>query len=358
MAKDLHLKHVCPHFVVGEWLAVENDRMRLQTVKYPSSSQVVIERNGIEIPQEGLFSRISLAGTEVQPFEIEKGVSDTFRFTVNEGPLQTIILPSGKSVTAEAVARSINDQAHDVSARASEGRVSLQTFEGGDDVTFFLKKGTAHKILGFPAHRFYQGREVVPAWKLIKTPDTPDERARHILFERPLKTTDDIFEVSYYTRRSDCRRCQGLGIEHDIRHNNYGDPQFVGGIDLLVQEVEKIVFTIQGSNVFYNWYGTSITDLIGSKVINGGKFIESQLVQEISSTLERYRNVKIQQSKHQPVGDQEFLLKVKNIAVKQDRLDPTVFRIRIDLQNRADEVDQIQKTLAINPNAEGFEVVR
>lgn len=348
MAKDLLLKHVCPHFVVGEWLAVEDDRKRLIPIKNPSSSQVVIERNGVLVPQEGLFSKVSIAGTEIQPFEIKRGVNDTFRFTVNEGSLQTATLPSGERISAAKIAQSITEQTTGIQCFESNGRVRVATYEGGDNVTLFLKKGSAHLTLGFPDQRFYQGREVVPPWNLVKTPNTVDELARHISFERPLKTVDDVFEVSYYTRREDCRRCQGIGVEHDLRHDTYGDPEFVDGIDLLVQEVEKIVFTIQGSNIFYSWYGTSLSDLIGSKIARAGRILESQLVNEISTTLERYRNVKIQQSKHQPVGDQEFLLKVKNIFIRQDQLDPTIFRIRIDLQNRAQEVDQIRKTLSIN----------
>jgi len=128
----------------------------------------------------------------------------------------------------------------------------------------------------------------------------------------------------------------------------------VRGVDLLVQEVEKIVFTIRGSNIFYSWYGTTLSDLVGQKIVGSGQLVESQLVTEIALTLDRYRDVKIQQSKLQPVTDQEFLMRIKNIEVRQDDVDSTIFRIRVDLQNRSDQVDQIQKTLIIN-NIDGFE---
>lgn len=355
MAKDFQLKHKCPHFVVEEWLAVENDRRTLLPLRNPSSKNITVKKNGKVIPKEGLVSRVSFSSMKQQPFSIEKGFNDKIKFTINKGPLQVITIPSGLRVKSSAIVEAFNEQSSGIRVEEINGRIRIETKEAGPQATLFLKKGSGHDAIGIPYHRFYKGREVVPSWGVVRE-DLQFENGvrKKIYFENPLKTTDDIFEVSYHTRRVDCRRCAGIGIENDIRYDVFGDPKMVRGIDLLIQEVDKIVFTIQGSNVFYSWYGTSIADMVGEKIIGGGRAIEAQLVSEIGVALDRYRDVKIQQSKLQPIGDQEFLMRVKNIQVSQDRVDPTIFRIRVDLQNRSNEVDKIEKTLIVN-TTDGFE---
>lgn len=347
MAKDLLLKHVCPHFVVREWLAINDDRKVIDTVRLPSSSSVQVRANGILIPNGGLTSPVSIASRNAQPFAITRNTNDQLRFTVNEGTLQTVFLPTGQNVTASLIVEAINAQAQGLVAEESSGRIRLTTDTTGEETTLYLQGGSSHETLGFTASRFYRGRTIFPGWNLTRRPNTVDPLERRIEFSSPVRADDDIFEVSYFTRRQECRRCSGLGIENDIRFDERGDPIFVTGIDLLAQEVEKITFTIRGSNVFYNWYGTSITDLIGTKIIRGGSLIESQLVTEISNTLENFRSVKQQQAGLQPVGDQEYFQRVRNISVVQDANDPTVFRIRIEIQNAADEVAQLQQNLVL-----------
>lgn len=357
MAKDLQLKHKCPHLVVNEWLALEEDQQTLKTVRNPSSKSIVVRRNGIEIPKRGLVSKVSFSGRRSQPFTLERSVSDEFKFQTENEVLQTVKLPTGSEVGGSQIASAINEQSSGITASVLNGKIHIESNSGGEDSVIFLMKGSGHPALGLPSHRFYQGRIVVPSWTIVRNENEFDENSKAIRFNSRPQSTDDIFEVSYHTQRKECRRCLGIGIENDLRYDSKGNPHFVEGVDLLVQEVDKIVFTIRGSNTFYSWYGTSLMDLIGQKITGSGQLVESQLVTEIALTLDRYRDVKIQQSKLQPVRDQEFLLRVQNIEVQQDDLDPTVFRIKIDLQNRANEVDRIQKVLVIN-DIDGFERVR
>jgi hypothetical protein len=347
MAKDLLLKHLCPHYVVMEWLAIETDRQSLNTVRLPSASQVKIEVNGIEVPKAGLKAPVSIATRKSQPFTITRNVNDELRLTVNSGSLQTIFLPSGQNVTASLIVNAINEQAVGVVATSNFGQIRLTTDTAGQDATLYLRGGSSHETLGLVDTRFYRGKTIIPAWNLVRRPDTVDPLERFIQFESPVRAADDVWEVSYFTRRQECRRCASLGIENDIRFDSRGDPQFATGIDLLAQEVEKITITQKGSNVFYNWYGTSIVDLIGSKILRGGSLIEQQLVSEISGTLERLRNVKNQQAALQPVGDQEFFQRVQSLSVLQDDVDPTVFRIRIEIQNASGEVAELRQNLVL-----------
>lgn len=347
MAKDFQLKHLCPHQVIGEWITLNRDGKTLRPLRYPSSSQVRIEIDGLEIPKEGIYSTPSIAGRQRQPFSIYQGKNDTLKIKVDSEDTQTIILPQGKSVNTSSIVRRINESAIGFEAVDNNGLLTLKHKRSGKGHSLMLDGGNAHATLGFPPTRFYRSDIIYPAWDLVKPPNESDELLRLIVFETPIPNVDSIFEVSYVTRREDCRRCMGLGIEHDLRHDERGDPEFLRDVDLLVQEVEKIVFTIRGSNVFYTWYGTSINDLVGRKIVGGGQFLETQLLTELSSVLERYRNVKQQQSKHQPVTDQEMLVRVNSINVQQDPSDPTIFRVQVDLQNRSGVVDSLNKILVV-----------
>lgn len=343
MAKDLALKQICPHFITGEWAAI--DRRSRQVIRpvmpVTATTQVGVTVNGQDVPSSGLFSGITITALQKPPFHIIQGVNDVFKIR-GHAP---VTLPPGHHVTARSVVQALQQGFPHLRVDAP-GHIQI-TAVSPEEEEIFLDGGTAHETLGFPLYRQYVSRVVVPGWTLQKPPNHPDPEERYIVFKEPLKSQDDIIELSYFTKRENCRRCQGLVTEHDFRYDSKGDPIFTGGLPLLVQEVEKLVFTIKGSNIFYTWYGTSISDLIGSKIVRGGRFIETQLASEISGALATYKNIKEQQARYQPVSEQEALLRVQNIEVQQDQFDPTYFRVTIALQNRASELDVITKTIVL-----------
>jgi hypothetical protein len=357
MAKDFLLKHICPHFVVGEWLTLGTDLRTLTPVKNPSSNLVGIKSNGVTIPKEGLTRGVRLSSTLSGPFVLRGGASDFLRVQVNGGAFQKIQLPQGDRVSTQNIVSLINSSVAGVSAQVSrEGIMEVWTDTKGTNTSLYFVGSEGHVALGLPEHRYYRGSLVYPSWNVVQTnPVNPLEKV--VRFQEPLKSVETIWEMSYFTRRQDCRRCSGLGIEHDLRHDLRGDPKFITGIDLLAQEVDKISFTIRGSNLFYQWYGTSIVELVGTKIIRGGGFLESQLVSEIGSALERFRSVKKQQASLQPVGDQEYFSRVRNIAVIQDPNDNTSFNIQIDIENRAQEVATLRQSLLLNDPSTGSRFV-
>lgn len=353
MSKDFKLKNKCPHFVMGEWLAPNEDRKTLEPIKNPSSNQVEVYINGNQIPKRGLYSSLSISTRVSQPFEISSN-KNKVEFSINGGADQTVDLPTGNNVSADQIADAIEEGSEKLEVESSNGKVVLEVEESVNKVqkSLFLKGGSAHSSLGLPERRFYKNRKVHPGWGIVRDEDQFGQLDKKIVFEESLKAIDDVIEVSYYTRQRDCRRCGGLGIEDDIRHDQSGDPVFIRNEGLLLQEVQKIVFTRKGSNVFFKWYGTSLYESIGEKIIEGGSALRSQFLAEISNVLERYRQIKTQQANVQPVTNEEFLLQVDNINIEQG-VDPTVFRIEIDLVNRNNEVKNISKKVAINSSDEG-----
>lgn len=349
MSQDLRIKHTCPHIVACESLAIEDDLRTLRPVMPPASSAVLLFRNGRIIPRAGITTAVEITSLQAQPFEIETGDNDTFSISVNNGTTQSVTLPTGLSVSAQDIADALDSGLQGVSVSASEGRVVIQHDQRGPQATLAMKDGNAHSTLGFPSIRIYRGKQVVPGWTLVRDPISPVPTDRVLYFNQGLPSFDDIFEVTYVTQRDLCRRCGGLGIENDFRYNRNGEPLFVRNQFLLLQEVEKIVFTILGSNVFHTWYGTSLFELIGSKITRpgGGQLIETQLVSEIQAAIERYRDVKEKQSRIQEVTPAEQLRRIVSIEVRQDQNDPTVFRILVSLESRAGRLEEFEDTLIV-----------
>jgi phage baseplate assembly protein W len=347
MSQDLKLKHVCPHRVLCERLALSQDRQTLRTVQPPSSSRVTVHINGLDVPSTGMRSRASVRTPIPQPYTIP--ANTVLEVQVDQRATQQITLPAGTRVLASTLATYLNPLMSQVNVTAEDGRVYFEHMEEGPQTSLLFSNAQANAILGLPALRRYQGKEIYPSWTLVRDPRSPVPSDRIIRFGKPLKTLDDRFEVSYTTRRELCRRCSGLGIENDLRYDTQGDPIFVENQFLLLQEVEKIVFTIQGSNVFHRWYGTRLFDLIGTKITNG-QFLETQLVSEIQTTLERYRQIKEDQSLIQEVTRAEQLNRIVSLTVEQDQRNPTIFRVDLVLENRAGRLESFADTLIVLDN--------
>ncbi len=168
---------------------------------------------------------------------------------------------------------------------------------------------------------------------LVRDVNSVDPTARLLQFRRLRKATDEFYEVSYYTRASECRRCLGLRIENDYRYTLDGDLVEVEDEQKLIQEIKKIVTTQITSNRFHTWYGTSIPSLIGSKITNAG-FIRTKIMNEIRQALERYASIQKQQARLQTVSPKERFVRVLQIDVEQDPVEPTAFNVSLAFTNQ------------------------
>jgi hypothetical protein len=350
MSKDLTLVHVCPHRVVREWLVLGEDQQTLRTRQPLSNQRVTLWRNGILVPPMGVFSPLEISSNIPQPFNLE--TPSTFRFRINEQDVQEVNLPSGRRVGADLIVQAIQEQSSGLVVSNERGFIVLRVRNDSSRNVIFLDGGTGHEAIGFPFRRSFRNQMIVPSWAIVKDERRAlDPTARLIRFDEQLKTEDDIFEVSYSTVRTVCRRCNGLGIENDLRHDNAGKPLFSRNQSLLLQEVQKIIFTIKGSNLFHQWYGTSLIGMVGQKITRDRSFIEARLTKEISDALEKYQQVKDQQALYQPVDDRELLQRVVSLEVQQAPQDPTTFFIDIVLESRSGDLEQLTDSMIITDTA-------
>jgi phage baseplate assembly protein W len=187
---------------------------------------------------------------------------------------------------------------------------------------------------------------------LVRDPTAVDKTTRMIQFRRIRKATDEIYEVTYYTRSTECRRCHGLKIENDFQYDSNGNLILVKNEEKLVQDIRKIVLTSLGSNPFHTWYGTSIPDLIGSKITNAG-IVRSKIEGDIRTALNRYDDIQRKQIRalgnltNASVDARERFGQLLKLDVQQDFVEPTAYNITILFSNRSSELLTVNTTLSV-----------
>jgi hypothetical protein len=357
MTTDLRARNQCPHQILREWLEPTFDLFNgiLRPSKPTSSDDVKVYYNGNQVPRSGIQSPAQVTLPTPGPFNIIQGVNDTVNISVNGESFQTITLPPGRMVSSsrvlEAFLKALNINVRGFVDTTTQ-RVCLSTVLEGPSASLYFNGGTAtNSLLGLPQVRFFWGSLKLPGWSLVQDPLVPsnvDPYRRVILFNEPLEIVPGgVFEVDYATLRGSCRRCASLNLEWDHRYDSNGDPILARDVELLLQETEKIVLTIKGTQPFQSWYGSSIETLIGSKLPADIAYLETQLSNEIRTTLEKYQSVKSQQARLQPTTDSEFLVRVLSVEVTTDPDDPTFIFIQIRLQNRAGEVETLNRALSL-----------
>jgi phage baseplate assembly protein W len=236
--------------------------------------------------------------------------------------------------------------------------MTLSTQTTGESSALHLDRGSAHETVGLPRHRHYQGHQVFPGWSVQHAAGSDIANDRYIQLQRPVRSDDNVFELSYRTRQEDCRRCQGVGIEFDIRFDEHGAPVTVSEEKLLLQEVEKITFTIKGSNIFHKWYGTSVMTLVGEKMVPNADILKSQITQEITSALKQYKDVKTRQKRYQSVPPEEFLMNIVSVDVVQDPDNATGLVIDVQIENKAGQIGRVTDQIRLDTDSnEEFQLI-
>lgn len=156
---------------------------------------------------------------------------------------------------------------------------------------------------------------------------------KKIVFKNKRKAHDDFFEVSYPVISTLCPKCTGLRVLNDESYNNLGLITTVSNEEKLLQEVKKGLLTKLGSNPFHTWWGTKISQLIGTKVHNVDA-IRAIIIQEVSIFLEKYLDIQTHQSQYQSVTDREAFYQTLLVDVEPNPEDPTIWTISVIFQNR------------------------
>jgi len=354
MSYDRQIDQLCPHLVVEEALFIFNDRQTVRPLRpIGSGASVKVRVNGVaDVPPYGYLIPASAKGSKRGLYDITAGVNDQLVLVVDGGPDLVLTAPSGVGVTAQHVADILNYQAaRNLNISVSRQRIRIRTRSEGPESTLFVKStgSTLADTIGLPTDRGWRGQKVFPGWSLVRDPNTlADQPTRYLLFDDLFKGTQDYVELNYVTVRSECRRCNGLGVENDWRYGETGEVVQVRDEALLLQEILKAVYTIQGSNPFHPWYGSNIVNTVGRKLSSSG-LIQNLVVADIHEAFRRWQTVKRKQEEEvgQVVSDAEYPLRLLSVVLEQSRYDPTVVFVNSTVQNRSQQPIQIERGIKL-----------
>lgn len=117
--------------------------------------------------------------------------------------------------------------------------------------------------------------------------------------------------------------------EGDIAIGQDGDLNKIEDTEKLIQDILKMLMTPLGSNVFFPWYGSPLTDVTVGQVLDR-KFVVSVVESIIRGNLETLQKLQKQQAASgQRVSAGELLAVVQGIRVNRNIVDPTYWTIII-----------------------------
>lgn len=155
------------------------------------------------------------------------------------------------------------------------------------------------------------------------------EQSQMIRLNSKWRSVEDFFQVTYSTMRSFCPKCMGLGDLDDISWDVRGQMSVARDEKLLVQNLEKFVITILGSNPFHTFVGSTLSTLLGQRIYDFD-FLSTKITQEISSALGKFKSLQQQYgSTGRAMTSGEQLAKIQDIKVVQDTTDPTIVRVEV-----------------------------
>lgn len=133
----------------------------------------------------------------------------------------------------------------------------------------------------------------------------------------------------------------------DLSLSNSGDLSIVEGSDKLIQDVVKIITTQIGTNRFYPWYGSPISQtLIGTSYDE--RFVSAAAASQLRTSLDNLQRLQKEQLKTaQIVSPQEQIAAIQGISVERDITDPRFFRVTLTILSKA--FQRVQTSLTIDP---------
>lgn len=163
-----------------------------------------------------------------------------------------------------------------------------------------------------------------------------------VRFKKILPTVDDTFQLTYQAGEAYCKKCNGLRVYHDISVDPRGGLRLVLNEEKLLQDMEKGVFTVRGSNRYAAWYGTAYINMIGTKVVDESE-MQLKLQREATRFLAKLGELQVRQGEVQIVSLKEMIYVVKSVKVAPRDPAGTVWDVIVTARNRAgDEVSFVK----------------
>lgn len=352
MSYDFATLKVCSHTIGPERLIMNEDQTFAAFVTTPVNNSVSVQIDGVEIPKSGLYTKAVVTFSNPEPYRIISGKNDLLSVRVGYEAPVTVQLPSGSSVRASEIVRTLSLAIPDLNFSVQNNRVTVSTsnqvrgtaFSFPDprwtDKTQSLPSTArilkAMDLFGITPGRSGSGRKIFPGWSIVINPAAfYDEYI--VNFDSPILNNSPILTVVYQTAAKYCRRCNGTRLEYDytVTGKNY---ETVRNVDLLAQELDKFLYTRIGSHWKWRWMGSALVDRVGGKADTVLGTAAGMVSLDINQAFATYQNIKQQQNRmfpQQNVTDSEFPYSLESVNAYSDPNDPTTVVVKSVVKNRS-----------------------
>lgn len=176
-------------------------------------------------------------------------------------------------------------------------------------------------------------------WDLVKNPLTVLPNKYLLQLRRGRKLVLESFTLSYYTSQADCLKCKSLGHLFELQVVNAGEFKRALGSTKLIQELTVFIMTRLGSLHFFDWLGTPITEISGSKFdpVFSPAFIELEIVKAI----EKYQSLQQQQAALQDLDPAERYSNVISLQRVPEEEEETSIIYELVIRNSAADILEI-----------------
>jgi len=170
-------------------------------------------------------------------------------------------------------------------------------------------------------------------------------KERYVYLSRRNRDYLPLIELNYVTNKENCPKCYGGTALDDIKYDNNGDITTAKDELLLLQTVEKYIVTRVSSNSFHKWMGTSLHDLLSSKILDIDT-IRLEVINQINLAISKLKQM---QTQHINTGRQlssgELFGDLIGVELERAEEDPTLIKVFVRFTARSGKSLQYEQLL-------------
>ncbi len=171
-----------------------------------------------------------------------------------------------------------------------------------------------------------------------------------IRFNNPTKLYNPLIEAKYTTLSTYCPKCAGVNYLDDIIYGPDKDVVMAQDEVLLIQTLEKFIVTEVNSNPYHTWVGTSIGDLVGTKITDIS-YLKTNIYNNVKKAVDNLKTVQAQYSKSGRVTTLgELFGDLIAIDVTQSTADPSTILVTVKFSAQSGRVLLFEQLVEANLN--------
>lgn len=135
-------------------------------------------------------------------------------------------------------------------------------------------------------------------------------------------------------------------VDGDLELGASGGLSLVFNEDKLTQDILKIIFTPTNSHELHKWYGSPLSSRVAGKVLPA-EILESEIQNSILYALKNLKTLQdLQDRDNQFIAPKEAIIRIQNIGIMLDPVDPRQIIISIGILTKSGTV--IEESFSIS----------